>query len=79
MGIDDMYFSMESVDVITNHILSLYGSKIMSFSGSSKTLDINLQRENEDGAVYMHTSKPGVSQTSGPQVEKKYVFNLFQN
>lgn len=67
-----MYFSMESIDVIISHILSLYGSKIMSFSKNSQQLDIYLERESEEGAVYMHTSKPGVSQTTGPQVEKKY-------
>lgn len=33
-------------------------------------LDINLERETEDAAIYIHTSRPGVSQTSGPHHEK---------
>ena len=36
-------------------------------------VDINLKRESEDNdrAVYIHTSKPGVSTTAGPQYEKR--------
>jgi glutamate dehydrogenase len=62
---------MESVQVITSHILSLYGSKIMSFAKNSNSLEIQLERESDDGAVFMHTSKPGISQTNGPQIEKR--------
>lgn len=34
-------------------------------------LDINLERETEDAAIYIHTSRPGVSQVNGPDHEKR--------
>ncbi|CAJ0760437.1 7880_t:CDS:2 [Entrophospora sp. SA101] len=72
LGIDDMYFSLESVESIANHILALYGAKIFAYTkNEQKDLDINLERETDDGAVYIHTSKPGVSQLQGPQHERR--------
>lgn len=71
LGIDDMYFMMESVEVVANHIMALYGAKLFAYIKNESALDVNLERETDDGAVYIHTSKPGVSQTGGPQHEKK--------
>lgn len=34
-------------------------------------LDINLERETDDAAIYIHTSRPGVSQVNGPDHEKR--------
>lgn len=67
-----MYFSMESVEVIANHIMALYAAKIFAFIKNEPSLDINLERENDEGAVYIYTSQPGVSQVSGPQYESRY-------
>ncbi|KAI9183335.1 NAD-dependent glutamate dehydrogenase [Blastocladiella emersonii ATCC 22665] len=71
LGIDDMYFMLESVETIANHIMALYGAKIFAFTKNENVLDINLERETEAGAVYIHTSRPGVSTTTGPQVERR--------
>ena len=68
-----MYFSLESVDVISNHIMSLYGAKMFAFIKNEKKLDINLERETADGATFIHTSVPGVSQIGGVNYENMYV------
>lgn len=35
LGIDDLYFELESVDTIANHIMALYGAKVApSYSGA---------------------------------------------
>ncbi|KAJ3410477.1 NAD-dependent glutamate dehydrogenase [Chytridiales sp. JEL 0842] len=71
LGIDDMYFQQESVDTIAQHILALYGAKIFAYIKNENVLDINLERETEDGAVYINTSRPGVSMQTGPQHERR--------
>jgi hypothetical protein len=71
-----MYFMLESVDTIANHIMALYGAKIFAFTKNESALDINLERETENGAVYIHTSRPGVSTTTGPQVERRYADSI---
>lgn len=68
-----MYFASESVESIANHIMALYGAKIFAYTKNDHGLDINLERETDEGAVYIHTSHPGVSQLYGPQHEKRYV------
>jgi glutamate dehydrogenase len=47
LGIDDMYFKYESVDAISNHILSLYSGKVAAFSRTDKHLEIRLDQESE--------------------------------
>jgi len=59
LGIDDMYFLLESVETIANHILSLYGAKVVAFTKKQDVLKINLEREDENEAVYIKTSLPG--------------------
>ena len=66
-----MYFALENPESIANHVLALYSAKITAYTRKENALDINLERETEDGAVYIHTSKPGVSQLEGPQHERK--------
>jgi glutamate dehydrogenase len=51
--------------------MALYGAKILAFTRHESVLDINLERETDDATVYIHSSKPGVSQTSGPKYEKR--------
>ncbi|CAO3633202.1 unnamed protein product [Cunninghamella blakesleeana] len=71
LGIDDDYFRLESVETIANHIMSLYGAKIESFTKQKSALEVNLEKETEDSSVYIHSSEPGVSQLQGPQFEKR--------
>ncbi|KAI8141644.1 Glutamate/Leucine/Phenylalanine/Valine dehydrogenase-domain-containing protein [Fennellomyces sp. T-0311] len=71
LGIDDFYFALESVETIANHIMSLYGAKILAFTKHENVLDINLEKESEDSSIYIHSSTPGVSQLQGPQSEKR--------
>ncbi|KAI8803000.1 Glutamate/Leucine/Phenylalanine/Valine dehydrogenase-domain-containing protein [Cladochytrium replicatum] len=71
LGIDDMYFQLESVETIAQHIMALYAAKLLAYIKNENVLDINLERETEDGAVYIHTSRPGVSDTNGPAHERK--------
>ncbi|KAJ3063213.1 NAD-dependent glutamate dehydrogenase [Podochytrium sp. JEL0797] len=71
LGIDDMYFQLEPIETIAQHILALYAAKIFAYIKNKSALDINLNRENVDGAVYIHTSTPGVSVQDGPQFERR--------
>ncbi|KAL0074663.1 Glutamate/Leucine/Phenylalanine/Valine dehydrogenase-domain-containing protein [Phycomyces blakesleeanus] len=70
LNIDDYYFALESVETIGSHIMALYGAKILAYTKNENVLDINLQKESEESSVYVHSSKPGVSVLSGPQIEK---------
>ncbi|KAI9015996.1 Glutamate/Leucine/Phenylalanine/Valine dehydrogenase-domain-containing protein [Hyaloraphidium curvatum] len=71
LGIDDMYFELESVQTISDHILALYGAKIFAFIRSEHSLEINLERETEENAVYINSTKPGISNPAGPQHEHR--------
>ncbi|KAI9281377.1 Glutamate/Leucine/Phenylalanine/Valine dehydrogenase-domain-containing protein [Umbelopsis sp. AD052] len=71
LGIDDYYFALETVETIANHIMALYGAKILAYTRHESVLDINLERETDDATVYIHSSKPGVSQLNGPKYEKR--------
>ena len=71
LGIDDMYFQTESVEAIVNHILSLYAGKIAAYARDDKRLEIRLDKEAVDHAVYIDTSKPGVSVLGGPRYEQR--------
>lgn len=64
---------MESVDSISNHIMSLYAAKMIAFTKKNDQayFNINLEQENENGAVYIHNSRPGVSVTDGPNFERR--------
>jgi glutamate dehydrogenase len=75
LGIDDTYFENESVDVIAEHIIALYGAKVLAFTKHDiNKLIIDLDKvvapdpaNGIDGsAMYIHSSIPGVSATEGP-------------
>ncbi|KAJ1534364.1 NAD-dependent glutamate dehydrogenase [Nowakowskiella sp. JEL0078] len=51
--------------------MSLYAAKLFAYIKNENALDINLVRETELGAVYIHTSKPGISVLAGPGHERK--------
>ncbi|KAI7900169.1 Glutamate/Leucine/Phenylalanine/Valine dehydrogenase-domain-containing protein [Cokeromyces recurvatus] len=55
LNIDDYYFALES---------------ILAYTKNENVLDVNLEKESEDSAVYIHSSEPGVSQLNGPEIEK---------
>lgn len=61
LGIDDMYFQQESVQRIGDHIIALYGAKVQACIRNEESPEINLIRETETGAVYIHRSSPGIS------------------
>ncbi|KAI9467858.1 Glutamate/Leucine/Phenylalanine/Valine dehydrogenase-domain-containing protein [Zychaea mexicana] len=71
LGIDDFYFALEPVETIANHVMALYGAKMLAFTRNENALDIKLEKEEEDSSVYIHSSRPGVTQLEGPQIEKK--------
>ncbi|RMZ84539.1 hypothetical protein DV737_g1185, partial [Chaetothyriales sp. CBS 132003] len=77
LGIDDMYFSTETVEAVASNILSLYAAKLAAYARDDKKLEIRLATEAADHAVYIDTSKPGVSLTDGARyeqrIEQKYV------
>jgi glutamate dehydrogenase len=71
LGIDDMYFATESVEAIVTHIHSLYAAKVAAYARDDKRLEIRLDKEAEDHAVYIDTSRPGVSVLDGPRYEQR--------
>ncbi|KDR82436.1 hypothetical protein GALMADRAFT_237757 [Galerina marginata CBS 339.88] len=69
LGIDDTYFQNESREVIADHIIALFGAKIMAYTKHDPSkLVIDLERIDEkgNGATFIHTSPPGLTTTEGP-------------
>lgn len=58
-------------DSIINHIHSLYAAKVAAYARDDKRLEIRLDKEADDHAVYIDTSKPGISVVRGPQYEQR--------
>lgn len=71
LGIDDVYFQLESVDAIASNITSLYAAKIAAFAREDKKQEIRLDMEASDHAIYIDTTEPGVSSVSGPRYEHR--------
>ncbi|KAI0075077.1 NAD-dependent glutamate dehydrogenase [Panus rudis PR-1116 ss-1] len=69
LGIDDTYFSSESVDVISDHIIALYGAKVLAYTKhdpSKLVIDLETIDPSGKGATFIHTSPPGKTTTEGP-------------
>ncbi|KAJ3481702.1 hypothetical protein NLI96_g7482 [Meripilus lineatus] len=69
LGIDDNYFAAESVEVISDHIIALFGAKVLAYTKHDPSkLVIDLEKIDEDGkgATFIHTSPPGKTTTEGP-------------
>ncbi|KAG8832193.1 NAD-dependent glutamate dehydrogenase [Serendipita sp. 399] len=66
LGIEENYFANESIDAITDHIIALYAAKTLAYTKHSKELEIDLEKITENGAMFIHTSAPGVTSTEGP-------------
>lgn len=71
LGIDDVYFQLENVDVIATHITSLYAAKVASFAREDKREEIRLDMESADHAIYIDTSEPGRPAIGGPMYETR--------
>ncbi|TFK63395.1 NAD-specific glutamate dehydrogenase [Pluteus cervinus] len=68
LGIDDTYFQNESREIISDHIIALFGAKILAFTKRDPTkLVIDLEKIDEKtGATFIHTSAPGLTTLEGP-------------
>jgi glutamate dehydrogenase len=69
LGIDDTYFQNESREVIADHIIALFGAKVLAYTKHDPNkLVIDLEKIDEDGkgATFIHTSAPGLTSTTGP-------------
>ena len=84
LGIDNAYFLAETPDAIADHVLALYSAKLLAYTKHDpEKLVIDLEKitpegdksGNKEGAVWIHTSEPGVTVEKGPgaSVEKQYV------
>lgn len=86
LGIDNTYFMNELPITIAEAVLSLYAAKVLAYTKHDPTkLTIDLESitdeetsaktggKKKEGAVFIHTSKPGVSVSEGPgaHVEKR--------
>ncbi|KAK7464787.1 NAD-dependent glutamate dehydrogenase [Stygiomarasmius scandens] len=69
LGIDDTYFQNESREVICDHIIALFGAKILAYTQhdpSKLVIDLEKIDEKGNGATFIHTSPPGLTVTEGP-------------
>jgi hypothetical protein len=72
LGIDDTYFAHSTSDIIADHILALFGAKLLAYTKHDpEQLVIDLEQftkpgEGVEGAVFIHTSPPGITSTTGP-------------
>ncbi|KAI1247887.1 glutamate dehydrogenase (NADP(+)) gdh1 [Eutypa lata] len=71
LGIDDVYFQMETVDALATHITSMYAAKVAAYARVDKREEIRLDMEAADHAIYIDTSIPGVSNLKGPRYENR--------
>jgi glutamate dehydrogenase len=56
---------------IVSHILSLYAGKVAAYARDDGTPEIRLDKEATDHAVYIDTSKPGITVVNGPRYEDR--------
>ncbi|KAI0279618.1 NADH-dependent glutamate dehydrogenase [Russula aff. rugulosa BPL654] len=69
LGIDDTYFRNESIEVISDHIIALFGAKVLAYTKHDPSkLVIDLERIDSEGngATFIYTSAPGLTATEGP-------------
>ncbi|KAM5353935.1 hypothetical protein ACJ41O_000585 [Fusarium nematophilum] len=71
LGIDDVYFHIETPAVIASHITSLYAAKVASFAREDKQEEIRLDMEANDHAIYIDTSVAGKTNVAGPRYEER--------
>lgn len=67
LGIDDTYFRNETVESISDHIIALFGAKVLAYTKHDPSkLAIDLEKIDDNGAVFIHSSTPGETATEGP-------------
>ncbi|KAL0574556.1 NAD-dependent glutamate dehydrogenase [Marasmius crinis-equi] len=67
LGIDDTYFANEDEAVICDHIIALFGAKILAYTKHDPSkLVIDLEKVDDNGATFIHTSPPGRTALEGP-------------
>lgn len=71
LGIDDVYFRIETPSVIATQVTSLYAAKVAAYAREDKQEEIRLDMEASDHAIYIDTSIPGRSNVSGPRYEQR--------
>ncbi|KPV72444.1 uncharacterized protein RHOBADRAFT_55909 [Rhodotorula graminis WP1] len=71
LGIDDGLFKLASPQEVADHVESLYGAKVQAHASHKDYLEIKLEKETENSAVFIFTSPPGVSLSNGPQYEQR--------
>ncbi|KAH8894893.1 NAD-dependent glutamate dehydrogenase [Thozetella sp. PMI_491] len=71
LGIDDVYFQLENVEVIADHVTSLYAAKVAANSRMDRREEIRLDMEASDHAIYIDTSEPGKAGIGGPRYENR--------
>lgn len=71
LGIDDVYFTIETPQVIAGHVTSLYAAKVAAYAREDKQEEIRLDMEASDHAIYIDTSTPGQTNTGGPRYEQR--------
>ncbi|ORY45063.1 NAD-dependent glutamate dehydrogenase [Rhizoclosmatium globosum] len=75
LGLEDLYFKLETPENISQLILALFAAKIDAFIKNESVLDINLVRETENGAIYIQSAAPGASSRLGYEriIDEKYL------
>ncbi|KAK8846866.1 hypothetical protein IAR55_005956 [Kwoniella newhampshirensis] len=81
LGIENSYFLWEQPEAIADHVLALFSAKLLAYTKHDpEKLMIDLEKiipegqdKGREGAVFIHTSKAGVTVTEGPgsTVEKR--------
>ncbi|UPL04380.1 hypothetical protein LCI18_015314 [Fusarium solani-melongenae] len=71
LGIDDVYFHIETPAVISTHITSLYAAKVAAFAREDKQEEIRIDMEANDHAIYIDTSIAGKTHVGGPRYEER--------
>lgn len=71
LGIDDSFFEKEQSSTILSHIHSLYAAKVAAYARDDKRLEIRLDKEATDHALYIDTSEPGISAIDGARYEQR--------
>ncbi|WVQ84205.1 hypothetical protein IAT38_006356 [Cryptococcus sp. DSM 104549] len=81
LGIENSYFLWETPEAIADHVLALFSAKLLAYTKHDpEQLVIDLEKiipegvdKSREGAVFIHTSKAGVTVTEGPgaSVEKR--------
>ncbi len=86
LGIDNTYFLGETAPVVADHILAIYSAKVLAYTKHDPSkLMIDLESitteessvkgggKRKEGAVWIHSSMPGLSASDGPGavVEKR--------